>query len=355
MKYRYKLERRKTVPLWIELAAVVGSLVVSLGVGAVLVLQSHTDLGLAYTALFQGAFGSREAILETLVQATPLIFTGLAMVVAYRANYINLGAEGQFLFGAIAATGVSLALPSAPRGVVIPLQILAGCLAGAAWAFIPAVLKVRFGSSEIIVTVMLNSVADYFLSYLVSGPWKNPADYYNQTAIFAPAAHWPTLFSSRLHIGLVLGLVAALLVYYILWKTRIGYELRAVGENPVASRYKGISVNLIAIIAMSLSGALAGLGGVGEVCGIHHRLRAGLSKGYGWTGLTIALVAGLQPLGTVVAAILFGGLINGSSYMRIVTGVETALADAFQGIALVVVLVLMALVRFRVRRIPTDA
>ncbi len=174
MSYTLRIERRKVVLWWQELAAIVASFIVTLGIGAIMISLSGAKLSEAYLALFQGAFGSQRAILETLVQATPLIFTSLAVVVAYRSNYINLGGEGQFLMGAMAASGISLAFPSATRAILIPLQILAGCLAGGAWAFIPAILKIKFGASEMIVTVMLNFVAEYLVSYLVSGPVEKP-------------------------------------------------------------------------------------------------------------------------------------------------------------------------------------
>jgi len=353
-KYHYKIERRSSVPFWHEILAAILAIAITLLICGALILQSGASLSDAYSALFVGAFGSKKAILETLVQATPILFTGLAMVIAYRANYINLGAEGQFLFGAIAATWVGLSFPSLPKPISISLQITAAIFAGAIWGLIPALMRIKVGASEIIVTVMLNFVVQYFLSYLVSNPWRPENEFYNQTAKIATSATWPNLFDSRLHIGFIIGIFLSLTVLYLIWNTKIGFELRSVGENPTASKYKGISINKIAILSMMLSGAIAAIGGAGEISGIHHRLKPTISKGYGWTGITIALLGRTHPIGIIISSIFFGGLINGSSFMKIKTGVESSLADAFQGAAMIVVLILLAVVQYRVRRIEVN-
>ncbi|MHC1771580.1 MAG: ABC transporter permease [Flexilinea sp.] len=349
LRSKYRFERRMHVSAWQSIAAALGSLIVSLLIGAVLMLPLKVNLIEAYSALFDGAFGSRQAILETLVQATPIIFTGLAMVVSLKANFFNLGAEGQFIFGAIAATWISLNFPALPRTVFIPLVIAGGMLAGALWAFIPAILKVRLGSSEVIVTVMLNFIMSSILSYLLSGPWRS--GFQLETDQFDPITRFSTFFSSRLHSGFFISLAIAIILSYIIWRTPIGYELRAVGENTVSSRYKGINITKIAILSMILSGALAGLGGVSEVNGVQFRLRMDVSNGYGWTGIATAMLGQLNPFGTVISSIFFGGLINGSATMQMRTGVGTSLIEAFRGITIVVLLIFLTLVKYRIREV----
>ncbi len=351
MKYQFVVERRQQVSLWLNLLAVAAALIVGLLISAVLIRGAGANVLESYKALLEGAFGSKEAILESLVQATPLIFTGLAMVVAFRSKVINLGVEGQFLMGTMAAAWISMNFSYLPNLVLIPLLALGGMIAGAALGFIPAILKARLEVNEVISTVLLNYVVLYFLSYLLSGPWKPPYEWLMQTIRFEESTYWPNFFESRLHLGFFIGLVAAGFLLYLLQRTPFGFELRSVGENPVAARYKGIKIERIIILALLLSAALAGLGGVGEVSGLHHRLITGISKGYGWTGILIALLGQLNPIGVVLAAIFFGGLINGSVAMKIHTGVPIAVVESIQGILMFVLLSAQTMVHFKLRRI----
>ena len=351
MKIRYRIERRQQVSLGLNLLAVMGALVVGLLISAVLIQGANANVIESYMALLEGAFGTKDAILESIVQATPLIFTGLAMVVAFRSKVINLGAEGQFLAGAMAAAWISMNFSELPNLVLIPLLAIGGMIAGAALGFIPAILKAKLETSEVISTVLLNYVVLYFLSYLLSGPWKPPGEWLMQTERFTENTFWPSFFESRLHLGFFIGLAIAGLLLYVIQKTPFGFELRSVGENRVAARYKGIKIERTIILALVLSGALAGLSGVGEVSGLHHRLITGISKGYGWTGILIALLGQLNPIGVILSSIFFGGLINGSVAMKIHTGVPIALVESIQGILMFVLLSAQTMVQFRVRRI----
>lgn len=352
MKIQFRIERRQQISLWLNLLVVAGALVIGLLISAILIRASGANVLDAYKALLVGAFGSKDAILESIVQGTPLIFTGLAMVVAFRSKVINLGAEGQFLAGAMAGAWISMNYSNLPNLVLIPLLALGGMAAGAAWGLFPAILKAKLETSEVISTVLLNYVILYYLSYLLSGPWRPPSEYLMQTHRFEASTYWPSFFESRLHLGFFIGLVIAGLLLYIIQKTPFGFELRSVGENRVAARYKGINIERTIILAMVLSGGLAGLAGAGELSGLHHRLMfAGISKGYGWTGILIALLGQLNPLGVIISSILFGGLINGSVAMKIHTGVPIALVESFQGIIMFVLLSVQAMIQFRIRRI----
>ncbi len=234
------LEIKKDTGWLSQVVAIVLALLAALGISAVLIFFSGADVGLAFKSLYNGAFGDEHAFLETLVQSTPLIFTGLAMMVAFRSRVWNIGAEGQFFAGAMAATWISLNFTDLPRPLLLTAVVAGSMIAGALWASIPAVLKARFGASEIIVTVMMNYVIQYLLSYLLSSSWREPGSYFLQTARFAPVTYFPKFFGSRLHLGFFIALLLAVLTYVLLWKTPLGYEIRAIGDNPSASKYKGI-------------------------------------------------------------------------------------------------------------------
>ncbi len=348
----YKLEKRPHVSWLIQFLSILIALAGAFLLGALLIVSTGAGVGEAYAALFKGAFGSRNAFLETLVQSTPLILCGLAMIVAFRARVWNIGAEGQFFAGAMAAAWVSMNLnDKLPYGLLIAVILLAAMLSGACWAVIAAYCKVRFNANIIIVTVMMNYIITFLLSYLLGNPWREPGSYFMQTARFEPITYLPRFFSSRLHLGFFNALIAALAVYVIIWKTSLGYTIRAVGVNPVASQYKGIQIKKTILIVMILSGALAGLAGGGEIAGLQHRLRLDISTGYGFTGVIIALLGRLNPVGVILAAVFFGALVNGSTHMQIFTGVPVALVQSLQGIVLIFLLMSDVLTRYRIRRI----
>jgi general nucleoside transport system permease protein len=348
---KYRIERRKNLKPWESIAAALVALLLSLLVGGILIQQTGANLVEAYAALFTGAFGSQHAIMETLVQATPLIFTGLAMIFSLRAKFFNLGMEGQFIIGAMAATWVSITFTQLPSVVLLTLAMLAGAIAGGAYAFIPGYLRAMLGSSEVIITVMLNFVMMFFLSYMLSGPWMPEGEFFYRTVMFPESAWLPQIPNSRLHLGFVIALVFAVVTYIVIWKMPLGYELRSVGENPTASRYKGVSISKMIILAMVISGMIAGLGGFAEVNGVQHRLRLDVTKGYGWTGIVVALMGQTHPVGVILAAVFFGGLLNGSTYMQMQTGVETALTEVLQGVTMVFLLAAMMIVQYRIRKV----
>jgi len=334
-----------------QAAAVMIALAASLLVSAGLIATSGADVLGALGALFRGSFGSMNAILETLVQATPIIFTGLAMTLVFRGRVWNIGGEGQFFAGALATAFISLNFSHLPPAIIIVLILLASMAAGGFLGFIPGYLKAKWGISEIIVTIMLNYIMQNILSFLLAGPMQAEGDFFLQTPRFARSTYLPTMPGSRLHLGFLIALLLVAVVYIVLWKTPLGYEIRAVGDNPTAAKYKGINTRKIVILLMVMSGVIAGLAGGTELAGLHHRLRLDISTGYGYTGIMIALLGRLSPIGVVPAAIFFGALVNGSTSMQVNFGVPVALVFSLQGVVIVFLLLADALTRYRIRRV----
>ena len=350
----YRIAKRQGSSLLLDIAAIVLALLLSLVGTVVLIATYGASPAETLQALFKGAFGTRNAVLETLVQATPLMFTGLAVVVAFRGRMFNIGGEGQFWAGAVAAAWISMRYGSLPGPIAIPLIIAGAAAGGGLWGFIPGYLKAKFQVNEIIVTVMLNYAIMLFVSYLVSGPWREPNQYYLQTVRFETATDLPTFFGSRIHLGLFIAVLLAVSVYILLWKTPFGFDIRAIGDNPTSSRYRGVKVETMLVLIMVLSGALAGIAGAGELNGLHHRLKLDISNRFGFTGLLVAQLGKLHPLGVIFAAIFFGALVNGSTGMQIYTGVPVSLVYTVQGMVLVFLLASEALTRYRIVRVDND-
>ena len=351
----WRIEKRLHVSNWDEALALGAAIVAAIVVSSLLILVTGVSITDGLSALVKGAVGSRHAAFETLVQATPLIFTGLAAAVAFRARIWNIGGEGQFFAGAMGTFWVANTFSGLPAVILLPASLLGAMVAGAAWGSIAGYLKAKYATNEIIVTVMLNFVILLVLSYLLSEPWRAPDTFYYQTVHLPAAANLPRFITgSRLHWGFVLALVVAALVYVILDKTSLGFEIRGLGINRDAATFKGINVARTTIIVMAISGAVAGLAGFSEVAGIHHRLQLDISAGYGFTGIIVALLGRLHPAGVVIAAIAFGALVNGSTNMQIATGIPAALVDVIQGVTLVFVLIAAVAVRYKVRRVTHD-
>ena len=318
----------------------VAAIIVGLIVGAGLIAGSGADPLVAYKAIFVGAFGNVYNVLETLVKATPILLTGLAVTVAFRCSVWNIGAEGQLRMGALAATAVGIAFVGrqVPGFVLIPLLLLAGFVAGGAWGALAGWLKVRWRVDEVISTIMMNFIAALFVNYMITGPLREPTGGgVPLTREIAGTARLPRLFGhvllgTRLHFGFVIALVAAGLVYVFLWHTVPGYQLRAVGANPKAAELGGISVTWNIVLSLIISGGLAGIAGMGEVAGLHYRLIEGFSPNYGATGIIVALLGKLHPLGVVLAAILFGGLIIGTDAMTRAVDVPGSIVVVMQGV-----------------------
>lgn len=306
-------------------------------------------------AFWDGAFGSSYAFWSaTLVRATPLLLVGLAVALAFRAGILNIGAEGQLIVGAIAASAVALQLPTAPGWSVIPLMVVAGMLGGAAWAGIAAVLRRRFGVLEVISTIMLNFVALATVSWVIRGPLQEPTRVYPMSETFGVGARWPFLITGqRVHLGLVLGVLAAWLLWFVLARTAAGFRLRATGAGARAAESAGgVDTARVASRVFLVSGALAGVAGASEVGGVTWALYEGISPGHGYTAIAVALLARLDPRWVVVSAVFFGALEAGGASMQREAGVP---AVAVQIVTAVILLGVLALAQWRALRRPVGA
>ena len=319
----------------------------ALGVGAVMLLILKVNPIEAYAALWDGAFGSSNAFAETLVKATPLLLVALGICISFRGDVINIGGEGQMIIGAILATWVGLTFTGLPGWLVVTISLVAGFLGGAIWGGIPGVLKAYFRVNEILSTVMMNAIAVQLMNFLLRDAMIDPAQAERaskipQTARLLDAFQLPRLVPTRLHLGALIAVILAVLVYILLWRTTLGYRIRAVGQNPHASRYAGIKVPRYIVLALLLSGAFAGLAGATQVFGVNYRMitdgsASGFTGGAGFNGIVAALFGQLHPIWSIPASILFGALLVGANSMQRVVQVPSALITALNGLVVVFV------------------
>lgn len=355
-----RLSRRQTTDKLFDALLPVAATLLALGVGAILLLLLGVNPLVAYSAMLKGAFGTVSGLTQTLAKATPLLLVALGICIAFRAGVINIGGEGQIILGAIAAAALALAFPTMPGLLLIVAALAASLLAGGVWGGIAGVLRARFGVNEILSTVMLNAIALQVMNYLLRGPMLDPAQIaagtnVPQTATLPLQVWLPRLVPrSLLHSGLLLAIGLAVLVYIFLWRTTIGYRIRAVGLNPSAARYAGIPVQRYIALALILSGAFAGLAGGVEVTGVHHRMIEGLSGGYGFSGIVAALFGKLHPLGAIPASIIFGGLLVGADKMQRTVQVPSSLVVVINGLIVLFVVASDYFVRQRARRRGTE-
>ena len=338
------------------LAPALVALGVSVVFAAALARIGGADPWTAIQALVVGSVGSTSNLTATLLKATPLLLTGAAVMLAFKSGVFNIGAEGQFLVGALAATIAGTA-PGPDTGRWL-LVLLAGSLAGAAWAAIAAGFRIARGVNEVITTILLNFVALYLVSYAVDGPLQEAARQYPQSdALVAGALLWRPFAGSRLHLGVAIAFAAALAVGALLTRTTLGLRLRAAGSNAPAARLAGFAVTRDLTVAFALSGALAGLAGAVEVAGVTGRLYERISPGYGYTAIAIALLGGLRSSGVIAAALFFAALSAGAGAMERSAGVSSVLVLAVQGATLLVIAMLdvAALRRFVERRAGIDS
>lgn len=318
----------------------------------------------AYTALFLGAIGNPAVMVgavrqylatgetkamltafwpltESLVTSTPYIFAGLAVAIGFKADLFNIGAEGQLFIGAIVAALVGYSVTGLPWIIHMPLTFLAGALAGAIWGGIPGWLKAKTGAHEVINTMMMNYVAFRLADYLLNGPMKRGGDagFIPISRDILPSAYFPAFFPEpiRLHLGFIVALLMAALVYWFLWKTTIGFEIRTVGANRRAAQYAGINVTRNFVLVMALSGALAAMAGAGEVMGVNHNMASAFSPGYGFDSIALALMGNSHPLGVVLAALLFGTLRNGATKMQSLAGIPIDIITIVQAFVIMFV------------------
>jgi len=322
---------------------------------ALLLVSTGADVGQVFKALIEGAVGSPKAMATTLVKATPIILTGLATVIAFRAQLWSIGQEGQVFAGAMGGYLGAQLLAGMPPLLFFPAVLLSGMAAGVVFGWLAAVLRNSFAVNEIISTVMLNYLVIYLLSWLLQGgPWGESGGTisYQQSPMLPADDFLPALFgSSRLHAGVLLPFLAAAICSIVMSRTPLGFEIRGLGFNPIALRHKGVNIGRTISIILMASGALAALAGAIELFGVTHRLRADNLVGLGYTGIIVGMIGGLRPLGTVLAGLFFGGLASGAVYMRVLGDVPAALVPAIQGITLFFFLCAGVLARYRVVRV----
>jgi ABC-type uncharacterized transport system permease subunit len=311
------------------------ALIVVFGVGSIAMLLAHVSPVAGFSALFDGAFGTTSEFAETLVSATALLFPALGIALAFRAGLFNIGAEGQLVLGGLAAGLAGVFVPGPPI-VSIVVTLAAGAIAGGLWGGIAGFLKARFGANEVIATLMLNVIAALFATYIVDGPLHLATANEGETPLLAHAAWLPTIIpDTRLTISIAIALAVAIALRFVFNRTIFGFELRAAGEAPQAARRAGIDLSRIALLAMTFSGAIAGLGGATLVTGVLHRFNTGLSPGYGFVAIAVALVGNLEPVWIIVAAFAFGILQNGALSMQAEANVPRDIINVVEGLVII--------------------
>jgi ABC-type uncharacterized transport system permease subunit len=338
---------------WSGLLVPILAVLTAFVVGGIVIAIAGGNPISAYLGLLEGAFGSTKALSETSVWASPYIFAGLAVALAFKGGLFNIGAEGQLALGAVASAWVGYALPGLlgiklPTIIHLPITVLAGIIAGGIWGAIPGWLKARTGGHEVINTIMMNYIALNMVSYLLNGPMKdpNPLNVIARTPEIAESARFTPIFSGyRMHWGFVLAIIVAILVWFLLWKTTLGFEIRTAGANPDAGKYAGVNVGRTIVLSMTLSGMLAGMAGAIEVTALNYRHELGFSIGYGFDAIAIALLAKSHPLGVILSAILFGAMRNGGTRMQFLTQIPVDVISVIQALILLFVAA-DAIVRF---------
>ena len=340
---------------WFSIAVSMSAVIVALILGGILIALVGGDPFRTYAHIVDVAFGSLGGISDTLTKATPLIFVGLACSMAFRMKLWNIGAEGQFFLGAFGASAVVL-IPLLPATtspfVFIPAMIVAGMLAGALFGLIPGFLKARFNVNEVITTLMMNYIAIAWNNFFIFAVWSESG--FQMSPVF-PRTAWlprlsdlatqvPAFRGLTLHLGFIIAIVAAVIVWFILYRSKWGYEIRLIGDNPKAAEYAGIPIKRNIILVMMTSGALAGLAGMSEITGVVHRLQGAISPGYGFTGIIIAWLAKLNPFAVIIVSILFGALILAGREIQ-----PSGIPKMIQGIVLVCLIASDFFVRYRVR------
>ena len=346
-----RLEPRSGGSVAVAVVAPLAALGVSLVVAALLVMWSGASALGTFALVLKGAAGSEFALLETLTRSTPLIFTGLAAAVAFRAKLWNIGGEGQLYIGAVLTAVLGTGLLPLPAPLLVPILLVAGAIGGALTLLGPTLLKNRFGVDEVVTTLLLNFIVVLLVSLLLDGPLKDPMGLgWPQSPKVIPEAVLPKLVQGkRLHAGFLLAIVAALAVWFINARTTLGYEMRAVGHNPRAARFLGMPVDGVLLKTALLSGGLAGLAGVSEVAGLKGNLTLDLSPGFGYSGIVVAMLAMLHPLGIIAAAIFVAGMFVGADAMSRSAGVPNYIAHVMVATSLLTMVVAMMFTRFRLR------
>ena len=345
-----RLEPRANASGWMRVLSPLAALVLTVITGLIIFAALGKDPWQGFRVFFVAPLTSLFGVTELLLKATPLAICAIGLAIGFRANIWNIGAEGQFIVGAIAATGVALFLPAVP-GLTLVLMLLAGAAGGIAWAAIPAWLRTRFHTSEILVSLMLVYVAELLVSWLVFGPWKDPMGFnFPQTKMFEAAALLPTFWEGyRLNLSLGLAIVLLLAGYVMLARTRLGFQMRVAGESASAARYAGISANAMIWVGLGVGGAAAGLAGMAEVAGPMGQLTDKVGSGYGFAAIIVAFVGRLHPLGIGLAALLMALFYIGGEQAQQYMGLPGSISKTFQGLLLFYLLAADVLIHYRLR------
>ncbi|GHV95089.1 ABC transporter permease [Spirochaetia bacterium] len=310
----------------------VGTILIALMIGVLLIIPTDTSPWEAYSVLFYGAFGSPANFANTLARSTPFLFTGLAAAFAFRAGVFNIGIEGQMYLGALCAALMGVKGSGLPGFLLIPLCLLAAMVGGLLWSFVPGFLKAKFNINIVIVSIMMNNIAILFTSYLSTYPFKGELPI-GATGKIAAEAMLPRLGNqSELNFGFIIGLLAAMILYIVIFRTRFGYEMRAFGLNERFTRYMGVDLVKKTLLVLFISGVLAGLAGAEQVMGVNYRFISNFSTGYGFTGITVALLGRLNPLGIIIGAIFFGAMNTGAVQMEVMTSISRDLISSLQAV-----------------------
>ena len=347
---RFRLQKRKPLPAWAKIVIPIAAILVTLILSAIPILMAGGHLWKSYYYLFYGALGTRFNLLETFVKASPLLLTGLAVAFAFRAKFWNIGAEGQLLAGALAATVLGVNLGGVPSFLVLPIVIIGGFLAGGIWAAIPAILKTKLKVDDVVSTLLMNYVMIHIMGALLFGPLQQPGSSWPRSAAIIKAAVYPVLMPrSRFHMGILIAFFAVLVIWFINQKTTFGYRSKAVGVNIRAAHFGGINTTSVIVWTALISGGLAGLAGVGELCAIQYRLLMDISPGYGYSGIVIAMLGNLHPVGVLFSSLFFSVVIVGAQTMSRMTGVPSYIAEVIQGMSLMVMLVFLLFTEYKIK------
>ena len=347
---RFRIVKREPLTGWAKVAIPIGAIAVTLLLSAVPILVAGGHLWKSYFYLFYGALGTRYNLLETFVKASPLVLTGLAVAFAFRARFWNIGAEGQLLAGALVATTLGVRLSAIPAVLVLPTIIIAGFLAGGIWASIPALLKTKLKVDDVVSTLLLNYVMLHIMGALLFGPLQQPGSSWPRSSAIIEAACYPILLTrSRFHMGILISFLAVWVIWLINKKTIFGYRSKAVGTNIRAAHFGGINTTSVILWTALISGGLAGLAGVGELCALQYRLIMDISPGYGYSGIVIAMLGNLHPVGVLFSSLFFSVVIVGAQTMSRMTGVPTYIAEVIQGMALMVMLIFLLFTEYKIR------
>jgi general nucleoside transport system permease protein len=346
-----RFEKRENASLKLRILVPIVSVIAGLIIGAIAILLARANPLIAYKSIVVGAFGSKYTFTETLVFATPLILLSVGLILAFKMNFWNVGAYGQFILGAIFSSYFALFGPAdLPRFVMLGIMTLAGLAGGAIWALIPAVLKAYWKVNEVISTLLLNYIALNILRYLMYGPWRDPTGHgFPLSKTFALNAQLPKIIpNSRTNLGLAFGIIAAFIIWFIIKKTKFGYRISIIGGNPNAARYAGINVARNIILGMLISGALAGLAGMVQISGIIHLLQIDINPYYGYTAIIVAWLSYLNPIVAIFVSILFGALAGGGYQIQMTLQVPFGIISVIESGILFVLIGSEILLRCRV-------